>query len=105
MLGFIIAVIVRISQGSATIAMITSASIVSSLIHKVEYSPPELGLIVIAIASGATIFSHVNDSGFWLINRYFGMDIKETFLSWTIMETIIALVGFTMVLCMELLFI
>jgi Gnt-I system low-affinity gluconate transporter len=59
---------------------------------------PETALIVISIASGATILSHVNDSGFWLVSKYFGMDEKQTLKSWTVMETIIALCGlaFTM---------
>ena len=54
---------------------------------------PHKALIVIAIASGATILSHVNDSGFWLVNKYFGMNEKQTLQSWTVMETIIAVCG------------
>jgi Gnt-I system low-affinity gluconate transporter len=61
-------------------------------------SQPELALIVLAIASGATLLSHVNDSGFWLVSKYFVMDEKQTLKSWTVMESIIAVcgLGFTM---------
>jgi H+/gluconate symporter-like permease len=63
-----------------------------------DYSAPLLGAIVIAIASGATVLSHVNDSGFWLVSRYLGMNEKQTLQSWTVMETIIGLTGFSVVL-------
>ena len=101
-LAFLIAAIVRIAQGSATVAMITTASLLAPLISDIGYSGPQLGLFVIAIASGSTILSHVNDSGFWLVNRYLGMDVKDTLRSWTVMETLIALVGFCVVLLLSL---
>jgi len=56
-------------------------------------SPASLGLLVIAISSGATILSHVNDSGFWLVSRYLGMSEKDTLRSWTVMTTLISLTG------------
>ncbi|MCA1061810.1 GntP family permease [Rossellomorea aquimaris] len=102
LLAFLIAAIVRIAQGSATVAMITTASLLAPLISDLGYTGPQLGLFVIAIASGSTILSHVNDSGFWLVNRYLGMDVKDTLRSWTIMETLIALVGFSVVLLLSL---
>lgn len=101
-LAFLIAAIVRIAQGSATVAMITTASLLAPLISDIGYSGPQLGLFVIAIASGSTILSHVNDSGFWLVNRYLGMNVKDTLRSWTVMETLIALVGFCVVLLLSL---
>jgi Gnt-I system low-affinity gluconate transporter len=101
LLAFLIAAIVRVSQGSATVAMVTSAGLIAPLIETLGLTGPVLGLIVIAIAAGATILSHVNDSGFWLVNRYFGLDVKDTLKSWTIMETIIAIVGFTVVLVLS----
>jgi Gnt-I system low-affinity gluconate transporter len=104
LLAFIIACTVRIAQGSATVAMVTTASLIAPLINSLQLSPPALGLIVISIASGATILSHVNDSGFWLVNRYFGMDVKDTLRSWTVMETLIALVGIMIVLIISLFF-
>lgn len=93
-LAYLIAVAVRVTQGSATVSMITAAGIVSPIIEEFTISQPQVALIVLAIASGATILSHVNDSGFWLVNRYLGLTEKETLKSWTVMETIISLVGF-----------
>ncbi|WEG11948.1 gluconate:H+ symporter [Pullulanibacillus sp. KACC 23026] len=97
LLSFLVAAGVRIAQGSSTVAMITAGGLISPVISSWHMTQPELGLIVIAIASGSTILSHVNDSGFWLINRYFGMNIPDTVKSWTLMETIISLSGFIMV--------
>ncbi|MDN3449666.1 gluconate:H+ symporter [Planococcus sp. APC 3906] len=97
-LAFLIATAVRVAQGSATVAMVTAAGLITPLLELVGMTGPALGLIVIAIASGATVLSHVNDSGFWLVNRYFGMDVKDTLRSWTVMETIIGLTGFIVVL-------
>ena len=94
-LAFLIAAIIRIIQGSATVAMITAAGLITPILEVLTLSPPALGLIVISIASGATVMSHVNDSGFWLVNRYLGLSVKETLKSWTVMETIIGLVGFS----------
>ncbi|MCA1064190.1 GntP family permease [Rossellomorea sp. AcN35-11] len=96
-LAFLIAMVVRVAQGSATVSMVTAAGLMSPLISTLGLEGPVLGLMVIAIAAGATVFSHVNDSGFWLVNRYFGLDVKDTLKSWTIMETIIGFVGFTVV--------
>jgi Gnt-I system low-affinity gluconate transporter len=93
-LAFLIAAVVRIIQGSATVAMITAAGLITPILGTATLSPPTLGLIVISIASGATVMSHVNDSGFWLVNRYLGLNVKETLKTWTVMETIIGLVGF-----------
>ena len=91
--GFIVAAIVRILQGSATVAMITAAGITSPLLGLSETSDAQLAVLVIAVASGATIFSHVNDSGFWLVKQYLGLTEKQTFQSWTVMTSVIALVG------------
>ena len=98
LLAWILAAIVRVTQGSATVAMITAAGIMAPVLSFINPSDPELALIVISIASGATLLSHVNDSGFWLVSKYFGMDEKQTLRSWTMMESIIALCGlaFTM---------
>ncbi|WP_226671788.1 GntP family permease [Rossellomorea aquimaris] len=93
-LAFLIAMVVRVAQGSATVSMVTAAGLMSPLIETLGMQGPVLGLMVIAIASGATVFSHVNDSGFWLVNRYFGLDVKDTLKSWTVMETLIGFVGF-----------
>jgi Gnt-I system low-affinity gluconate transporter len=100
--AFIVAGIVRIIQGSATVAMITAAGMTASLIASIEMGDHQKALLVIAIASGATIVSHVNDSGFWLVNRYLGLTEKQTFQSWTMMTTILGLSGFVMVLILSI---
>lgn len=97
LLAFLIAVAVRVSQGSATVSMVTAAGLIAPVIQAGSYSAPLVGAITIAIAAGATVLSHVNDSGFWLVGRYLGMSEKETLRSWTVMETIIGLVGFGVV--------
>ena len=101
-LAFVIAALVRVAQGSATVAMITAAGLITPLVTTLQLQGPVLGLLVIAIAAGATILSHVNDSGFWLVNRYFGLDVKDTLRSWTVMETLVALVGFAVVFAIGL---
>ncbi|MEJ8752180.1 gluconate:H+ symporter [Lagierella sp. ICN-221743] len=98
-LAFIIAVVVRVSAGSATVSMATAAAIVAPIIQGTSVEP---ALVVIAIAAGSTAFSHVNDSGFWLVNRYFGLSTKDTLRSWTVMETLIGLTGLIVALILSL---
>ena len=93
LLGWMLAAIIRVSQGSSTVAMITAAGILAPVTSLMELSDPMMALVVIAIASGATLLSHVNDSGFWLVGKYFGLSEKQTLQSWTVMETLIALSG------------
>ena len=93
-LAFLIAVLVRVSQGSATVAMVTAAGLVQPVVEAVPVSQPRLALLVVAIASGATVLSHVNDSGFWLVSRYLGLSERDTLRSWTVLETILGGVGF-----------
>ena len=100
--AFITAVLVRVAQGSATVAMVTAAGLVAPLLETYDVSEPMLGLLVITIASGATAFSHVNDSGFWLVSRYFGLNEKQTLQTWTVMETIIGFVGFGVALILSI---
>ncbi|WP_299576224.1 gluconate:H+ symporter [uncultured Sunxiuqinia sp.] len=100
-LAYLIAVVVRVVQGSATVSMITAAGIMAPLITVFDLSQLDKALLVLAIAAGSTILSHVNDSGFWLVGKYLGMNEKETLRSWTVMETIISVVGFTFVLLLS----
>ena len=100
-LAWLIAVAVRVTQGSATVAMITAAGILAPIMLSFDISEPHKALIVLAIAAGATTLSHVNDSGFWLVNRYFGMSEKDTLRSWTVMETIISFIGFALVFALS----
>jgi Gnt-I system low-affinity gluconate transporter len=101
-LAWILASLVRITQGSATVAMITAAGIISPILTVVNPDPQTVALLVISIAAGATILSHVNDSGFWIVSKYLGMNEKQTLQSWTVMETIIAVSGliFTLIISM-----
>jgi len=102
-LAFIIAMLVRVAQGSATVAMVTGGGIMAGIMAGAGMAPsaPLLGLIAISVACGATVFSHVNDSGFWLVNRFFGMSVKDTLKTWTMVETIIGFVGFFVVLILS----
>lgn len=97
-LGFTIAALTRVAQGSATVAMITAAGLMAPFTSAQDLSAAMLALLVIAISSGATILSHVNDSGFWLVSRYLGMSEKDTLRSWTVLTTIIALTGLAVTL-------
>jgi Gnt-I system low-affinity gluconate transporter len=103
-LAWLLSALVRITQGSATVAMITAAGIISPLLSSFNLDQPNIALIVIAIAAGATILSHVNDSGFWIVSKYLGMNEKQTLQSWTVMETIIAVSGLIFTLILSLFF-
>ncbi|WP_025740389.1 GntP family permease [Aquimarina pacifica] len=94
--AFVVAGLIRVLQGSATTAMIAAAGITSPIILAGDFGSEQIALFVLAIASGATIVSHVNDSGFWLVGQYLGLTEKETFQSWTIMTTLIGFIGLIM---------
>ncbi|MCD7777176.1 MAG: GntP family permease [Clostridiales bacterium] len=96
--AFIVAVLVRISVGSSTVAMTMAAGIVSAMPEVAGLSPLHLACITAAVAGGATVCSHFNDSGFWLVKSLVGMDEKTTLKTWTIMETIVGLTGFIVAL-------
>lgn len=102
--AFLAAALVRIAQGSATVAMITGASLVAPLLSEAALSGGQLAAIVIAIAAGATALSHVNDSGFWLVKEYLGMDERQTFRSWTLMTVWLGLTGFALAAVLFVLF-
>ncbi|WND02709.1 gluconate:H+ symporter [Temperatibacter marinus] len=92
--AYIIAAVVRIAQGSATVAMITAAGFMAPLLSSFTLSPQETAMLVIAIAAGATGFSHVNDSGFWLVSRYFNLTPVQTAKTWTVSSSLVSLAGF-----------
>jgi Gnt-I system low-affinity gluconate transporter len=102
LLAFLLAMIIRVLQGSATVAMITSAGILAPILVNLEMSEPQLALIALAIASGATSFSHVNDSGFWLINRYLGMTEMQTLKSWTLVSTVLAFTALALIMIVSI---
>jgi Gnt-I system low-affinity gluconate transporter len=91
--AYLSAAIIRLLQGSATVAMITAASLLAPLLITGMYSPIQLAALVAAIAAGATIFSHVNDSGFWLVKQYLGLTENQTFKSWSLMTLLISVVA------------
>jgi gluconate:H+ symporter, GntP family len=94
--AFIIATALRVAQGSATVALTTTAGLIAPVVAAEGLSRLDVALVVIAIAAGSTVLSHVNDSGFWLVGRFLEMDVKTTFRTWTVMETLIGLVGFAL---------
>jgi GntP family gluconate:H+ symporter len=98
-LGWLVAVGIRLATGSATVATITAAGIVAPL--AAGLSGPTVALLALAIGSGSLFFSHVNDAGFWLVKEYFGMTVGQTIRSWSVMETIISVVGLLGVLALS----
>ncbi|TFD24204.1 GntP family permease [Cryobacterium sp. TMS1-13-1] len=101
--GFVIAAVVRIAQGSATVALTTSAALLQPVVmSNSTYNPVELAAIVLALAAGSVFAGHVNDSGFWLISRFFEMDTKTTLKTWTVSQALVGVVGFTIALAIYL---
>jgi GntP family gluconate:H+ symporter len=92
--AYVISCGLRIAQGSATAAIAATAAIVGPTIKDVGYSQPQLALIAAAICAGSIIASHVNDGGFWIVSRYFGISVKDTLKTWTVLETILSVVSF-----------
>jgi GntP family gluconate:H+ symporter len=91
LLGWLVAVLIRLATGSATVAITTAAGIMAPIVaHDASIDG---ALLVLAIGSGSLFLSHVNDAGFWLINQYFGMSVTDTFKTWSAMETLISVVG------------
>ena len=95
-LAYLISCALRLAQGSATVALVTTGGIIAPLVENSDYSPAQLATLVIAISAGSIIASHVNDGGFWIISRYFNMTVKQTLATWTVLETILSVVGFAM---------
>jgi GntP family gluconate:H+ symporter len=101
--AFVISVLLRVAQGSATVALTTAAGLMAPVVEATDgLSSVDLALVVIAIAGGATVLSHVNDSGFWLVSRFFRMDEKTTLTTWTVMETLLGTLGFVFALVLSL---
>ena len=96
--GWVITALLRVMIGSATVAGITAAGIVSPLVAAGTVSPE---LMVLAVGSGSVFGSHINDSGFWMYKEFFRLTLKQTFLSWTVMETLISIIGLAGVLVLN----
>ena len=101
-LAFSIAWVVRVMQGSATVAMLTAAGLVVPLIEPGNPSEAMRALLVVPVAAGATSMSHVNDSGFWLVNRYLGLSVVDTLKTWTALTTIVSVIGLMVALILSL---
>lgn len=99
LLAWLMAAIIRICVGSATVAGLTTAGIIAPLISHVHVNP---NLMVLSIGAGSLMFSHVNDSGFWLFKEYFNVSMKNTFKTWTVMESIVSIVGLIAVLVLSI---
>lgn len=93
--AFLTATAIRVLQGSATVAMITAAGLVAPLLQEMNLSPMQFGALGICIASGATMASHLNDSGFWLVKELLRLNEKEGIRTWTVASSILGLTGFT----------
>lgn len=98
LLGWFIACVIRVCVGSATVAGLTAAGIIMPLMGRPDVNP---NLMVLAIGAGSLMFSHVNDGGFWLFKEYFNLSIKDTLKSWSVMETIVAVVGIIAVMILN----
>ncbi|MCI8209814.1 permease DsdX [Pseudomonas sp. S25] len=100
MLAWLVAAVIRVATGSATVATITGAGIVAPVIGLIPGVNREL--LVLATGAGSLILSHVNDAGFWLVKQYFNMTVAETFKTWTVMETILSVVGLIFIMLLSM---
>ncbi len=98
-LGWLIAAVIRVCVGSATVAGLTAAGIIAPMAAQLSFNPT---LMVLSIGAGSLMFSHVNDSGFWMFKEYFNLSVKDTLRSWSVMETIVSLMGLAGVLLLDL---
>jgi H+/gluconate symporter-like permease len=99
LLGWAVATLIRVCLGSATVAGVTAAGVVGPLVESSGVNP---NLMVLAVGAGSLMFSHVNDSAFWMFKEYFGLSLKDTFRSWTMMETLVGIFGILFVLLLSL---
>ncbi|GAA3464607.1 GntP family permease [Saccharothrix longispora] len=100
LLAWLVAVLIRLATGSATVATVTASGILAPLVTTL--STGETSLLVLAIGAGSLFFSHVNDAGFWLVKGYFGLTVGQNLKTWSIMETLISVVGLVLVLLLDL---
>ena len=98
--GWLIAVFIRLATGSATVATVTASGILAPLVATLD--PATTSLLVLAIGSGSLFLSHVNDAGFWLVKEYFGISVGQTLRTWSVMETLISVLGLVFVLLLGL---
>ncbi|USA01534.1 gluconate:H+ symporter [Streptomyces lydicamycinicus] len=93
-LAYLLSLVLRVAQGSATVAIVTTAGIVVPLVEGQSMSQAHLALIIMAISAGSIFASHVNDGGFWMVSKYFGISERDTLKSWTVLESVLSVAGF-----------
>jgi gluconate:H+ symporter, GntP family len=96
LMAFVLAAVLRASQGSATVAIITTAGLLATSVADGGYSPVQTALILVAIGFGAFGLSHINDSGFWIVTRYLGLSVADGLRTWTVLTTILGVAGFAL---------
>ena len=96
LMAFILAAVLRASQGSATVAIITTSGLLAASVADGGYTPVQTALILVAIGFGALGLSHINDSGFWIVTRYLGLSVADGLRTWTVLTTILGLAGFAL---------
>ncbi len=102
LLGWLIAIFVRVATGSATVSIMTTAGILGPVMDGMGASQPAVVLLVLAIGAGSIFLSHVNDAGFWLVKEYFGLDVGQTFKTWSVLECLLSVVIFLLVMAVSL---
>ncbi|MGC4981171.1 GntP family permease [Streptomyces sp. DT193] len=93
-LAYLISLVLRIAQGSATVAIVTTAGIVAPLLTEGHHSQAFVALVIMAISAGSIFASHVNDGGFWMVAKYFGISERDTLRTWTVLESVLSVAGF-----------
>ncbi|MEU4497237.1 gluconate:H+ symporter [Streptomyces sp. NPDC023998] len=101
-LAYLISLVLRVAQGSATVAIVTTAGIVLPLVESANHSQAFLALVIMAISAGSIFASHVNDGGFWIVAKYFGISERDTLKSWTVLESVLSVAGFAVAAALSL---
>ena len=94
--AYVVAVVLRVAQGSATVALVTAAGLMAPAVAAAGFSEAQIVAITLATAAGSVFASHVNDSGFWLVGRLFDMDVATTLRTWTVQQTLESVMGFAL---------
>ncbi|MFF3450467.1 GntP family permease [Streptomyces sp. NPDC002667] len=100
-LAYLISLVLRVAQGSATVAIVTTAGIVAPLLTEGHHSQAFVALVIMAISAGSIFASHVNDGGFWMVAKYFGISERDTLRTWTVLESVLSVAGFAVAAAMS----
>ncbi|MFG3170068.1 GntP family permease [Streptomyces sp. NPDC048200] len=101
-LAYLISLVLRVAQGSATVAIVTTAGIVAPLLTEGDHSQAFVALVIMAISAGSIFASHVNDGGFWMVAKYFGISERDTLRTWTVLESVLSVAGFAVAAAVSL---